>query len=155
MWVYWRQRAYIRHHRKGHLSPLGKFSAHFSRIYPLIVLDANILIHAVLGTRVREMIQAHAAPVKFFATDLSCTDARKSPAALLRKRGVDSVPAMLVLDAIKRIVHPMDMDGYGGAAVIGIAAYRDAELRRLAGVGVRDGAWLPGLNWGCRLLRCE
>ena len=30
-----------------------------------IVLDANILIRAVLGTRVRELIQAHAATVTF------------------------------------------------------------------------------------------
>ena len=34
-----------------------------------IVLDANILIRAVLGTRVRELIQTHAATVKFFARD--------------------------------------------------------------------------------------
>lgn len=30
-----------------------------------IVLDANILIRAVLGKRVRELIQAHATTVKF------------------------------------------------------------------------------------------
>ena len=34
-----------------------------------IVLDANILIRAVLGKRVRDLIQAHAATVKFFARD--------------------------------------------------------------------------------------
>ena len=32
-----------------------------------LVLDANILIRAVLGKRDRELTQAHAATVKFFA----------------------------------------------------------------------------------------
>ena len=41
-----------------------------------IVLDANILIRAVLGQRVRELILAHAATVKFFAPDVAYADAR-------------------------------------------------------------------------------
>lgn len=34
-----------------------------------IVLDANILIRAVLGRRVRELILEYSATVKFFAPD--------------------------------------------------------------------------------------
>ena len=79
-----------------------------------IVLDANILIRAVLGKTVRELIQAHAATVKLFAPDVAYTDARKYLPALLTKRGADPTPAMLVLDALERIVHPMDMEFYGG-----------------------------------------
>ena len=79
-----------------------------------IVLDANILIRAVLGKRVRELIQAHATTVKFFAPEVAYADARKYLPALLTKRGVDPIPAMLVLDALERIVHPVDMDVYGG-----------------------------------------
>ena len=79
-----------------------------------IVLDANIPIRAVLGTRVLELIQAHADTVKFFAPDVAYADARKYLPALLKKRGVDPIPAMLVLDALERIVHPMDMEVYGG-----------------------------------------
>ena len=79
-----------------------------------IVLDANILIRAVLGKRVRELIQAHAATVKFFAPDVAYADARKYLPALLTKRGVDPIPAMLVLDALERIDHPVDMEVYGG-----------------------------------------
>ena len=78
-----------------------------------IVLDANILIRAVLGKRVRELIHSHAANVKFFAPDVAYADARKYLPALLRKRGVDPIPAMLVLDALERIVHAMDMEVYG------------------------------------------
>ena len=60
------------------------------------------------------MIQAHAATVKFFAPDVAYADARKYLPALLTKRGVDPIPAMLVLDALERIVHPVDMEVYGG-----------------------------------------
>ena len=79
-----------------------------------IVLDANILIRAVLGTRVRELIQTHADTVKVFAPDVAYADARKYLPALLTKRGVDPIAAMLVLDALERIVHAMDMEVYGG-----------------------------------------
>jgi PIN domain len=51
-----------------------------------IVLDANILIRAVLGKRVRELILEHAATVNFFAPELAYADARKYLPALLEKR---------------------------------------------------------------------
>ena len=88
-----------------------------------IVLDANILIRAVLGQRVRTLIQAYAATVKFFAPDVAYADARKYLPALLEKRGVDPSAALLVLDALERIVHPMDMEVYAGM--------RQPALRRI------------------------
>jgi hypothetical protein len=42
-----------------------------------IVLDANILIRAVLGKRVRELIIAHVPAIKFFAPDVAYADAQK------------------------------------------------------------------------------
>ena len=79
-----------------------------------IVLDAIILIRVVLGTRVRELIQAHAATATFFAPDVAYADARKYLPALLEKRGVSVIPALQVLDALERIVRPMDLEVYGG-----------------------------------------
>lgn len=52
-----------------------------------IVLDANILIRAVLGRRVRELILENASTVKFFAPDVAYADARKYLPALLKKAG--------------------------------------------------------------------
>lgn len=53
-----------------------------------IVLDANILIRAVLGKRVRQLLLEHTASVKFFAPDdVAYADARKYLPALLEKRG--------------------------------------------------------------------
>jgi len=79
-----------------------------------IVLDANILIRAVLGKRVRELIVAHAARVEFFAPDVAYADARKYLPDLLEKRGVKSEPAMAVLDALQAIVRPLELGIYVG-----------------------------------------
>lgn len=54
----------------------------------MIVLDANILIRAVLGRRVRELIDTYAAQgVRFFAPEIAFADAEKYLPALLTKRG--------------------------------------------------------------------
>ena len=50
------------------------------------VLDANILIRAVLGKRVPELIVDNADSVQFFAPDVAYADARKYLPALLEKR---------------------------------------------------------------------
>lgn len=79
-----------------------------------IVLDANILIRAVLGKRVRELLFENAASVRFFAPDVAYADARKYLPALLEKRGVKSEAAMKVLDALESVVHPLEFEFYAG-----------------------------------------
>jgi predicted nucleic acid-binding protein len=94
-----------------------------------IVLDANILIRAVLGKRVRELIFDNTTGVKFFAPDVAYADARKYLPALLKKRGIDERPAMWVLDCLEAIVQPIDAELYEGMeqqALQRIAA-RDAD----------------------------
>mgnify|MGYP001214737188 CR=1 FL=1 len=94
-----------------------------------IILDANILIRAVLGQRVRELILASGSSVRFFAPDVAYADARKYLPALLTKRGVDPAAAMSVLDCLESIVHPLGLDMYAGMrrqALLRIAK-RDAD----------------------------
>ncbi len=94
-----------------------------------IVLDANILIRAVLGKRVRSLIYDNAAAVKFFAPDVAYADARKYLPGLLKKRGVDADAALLVLDCLERVVQPIDAELYTGLrqqALMRIAT-RDAD----------------------------
>jgi predicted nucleic acid-binding protein len=94
-----------------------------------IVLDANILIRAVLGKRVRELIVTNASEVKFFAPDVAYADARKYLPSLLEKRGVDDAAALHVLDFLEGIVQPIDAELYAGMqqqALQRIAA-RDAD----------------------------
>ena len=79
-----------------------------------IVLDTNILIRAVLGKRVRELIFDKVTTVKFSAPDVAYADARKYLPALLKKRGVDSSAAMLVLDRLEGVVQSIDAELYAG-----------------------------------------
>ncbi|MBO9514987.1 MAG: nucleotide-binding protein [Variovorax sp.] len=78
-----------------------------------LVIDANILIRAVLGRRVRELLFMHAAAVRFHAPDVAYADARRYLPDLLVKRGVDPTSAMAVLDQLEIIVRPMDAELYG------------------------------------------
>jgi predicted nucleic acid-binding protein len=73
-----------------------------------IVLDANILIRAVLGTRVRTLILENAQHTQFFAPDVAYEDARKYLPALLTKRGIPSEPAMAVLNELELLVRSVD-----------------------------------------------
>jgi predicted nucleic acid-binding protein len=43
----------------------------------MIVLDANILIRAVLGRRVRKLLETHYKKVRFFAPDSAISEARE------------------------------------------------------------------------------
>jgi predicted nucleic acid-binding protein len=94
-----------------------------------IVLDANILIRAVLGTRVRELILDNITTVKFFAPDVAYADSRKHLPPLLRKRGVDANAALVVLDRLETIVQSMDADLYEGMRrqALQRIALRDAD----------------------------
>lgn len=94
-----------------------------------VVLDANILIRAVLGKRVRELILLNAETVKFFAPEVAYADARKYLPALLKKRGVPISAALTVLDSLETIVQSIDAELYSGMqqqALQRIAA-RDAD----------------------------
>jgi predicted nucleic acid-binding protein len=89
-----------------------------------IVLDANILIRAVLGKRVRQLIVDNAQSVQFFSPDVSYADARKYLPALLEKRGIKSESAMAVLDSLQTIVWPLELDIY--------AVFKSQALQRIA-----------------------
>jgi len=94
-----------------------------------IVLDANILIRAVLGKRVRELLVGNAERVQFFSPDVAYADARKYLPALLEKRGVKSEPAIAVLNALQTIVWPLELDVYAGfkSQALQRIAMRDAD----------------------------
>jgi len=94
-----------------------------------IVLDANILIRAVLGKRVRELLVDNAEKVQFFSPDVAYADARKYLPALLEKRGVKSESAIAVLNALQTIVWPLELDVYAGfkSQALQRIAMRDAD----------------------------
>jgi predicted nucleic acid-binding protein len=92
-----------------------------------LVLDANILIRAVLGSRVRNLLMENAEAIKFFAPDSAYDEARKHLPALLKKRGLASKPAMAVLDLLVTLVEPMELELYENL--------KEAALKRIA---IRD-----------------
>ena len=89
-----------------------------------IVLDANILIRAVLGKRVRELIVDNADRVQFFVPDVAYADTRNYLPVLLEKRGAKSESAMAVLDALESMVCKLELGVYDG--------FKKQALQRIA-----------------------
>jgi len=104
-----------------------------------IVLDANILIRAVLGQRVRELITKHAVDVSFFAPDAAFNEARKYLPEWLVKRRVSGAAALVMLDVLEAIVRPLDVE-----------LYQSLQQAALARIGERDPDDWPAL--ACALM---
>lgn len=99
-----------------------------------IVLDANILIRAVLGERVRRLIVEHSDTVSFYAPDAAFAEAREHLPVILEKRGGDAEASLAVLDFLETLVLPLDTELYQGF-----------EAQALARIGERDPADWPAL----------
>jgi predicted nucleic acid-binding protein len=89
-----------------------------------IVLDANILIRAVLGRRVRELLQKYAHTINYFAPDVAYEDAQKYLPHLLEKRGIAPKAALDVLASLAPIVQALEFEFY--------AELQEKALNRIA-----------------------
>jgi hypothetical protein len=67
-----------------------------------IVLDANILLRAVFGIRVRSLLETYEDSVSFFAPDICFADTRKYIPSISEKRRIDPGPGIQVLDHLSR-----------------------------------------------------
>jgi predicted nucleic acid-binding protein len=77
----------------------------------MIIIDANIIIRAVLGRRVRQLIEVYAnRGVRFFAPDIVFEDAEKYLPELLKKRGQS--PADVSLQYLRNIIEPVSLELY-------------------------------------------
>jgi PIN domain len=63
-----------------------------------LVIDANILLRAVFGTRVRSLLEIYEDSVLFFTPEICFLDARKYIPSIAAKRQIDPAPGILVLD---------------------------------------------------------
>ena len=80
----------------------------------MIVLDANILIRAVLGKRVRKLLETYAERgIRFYAPEIAYADAEKYLPALLTKREKpnDDLPATLAY--LQSLIEPIGEEAYG------------------------------------------
>jgi predicted nucleic acid-binding protein len=73
-----------------------------------IVLDANILLRAAFGRRVREILKKNADQVRFYAPDVAFRDARKYVIEISASRQVDAGLGLSVLDQIATLIEPVD-----------------------------------------------
>jgi predicted nucleic acid-binding protein len=97
----------------------------------MLVLDANILIRAVLGKRVRQLLETYAARgARFHAPEAAFADAEKYLPALLSKRGkpVEDLPA--AIEYLRSLVEAMSSDTFAG--------YETAARQRLRGRDEED-----------------
>mgnify|MGYP001618389433 FL=1 len=83
------------------------------------MLDANILIRAVLGSRVRNLILDNLDRSGFFTPGSCIADARHYLPDILAKRGIDPAPALEVLDMLLRHIQCIEdewLDGHASLA---------------------------------------
>lgn len=73
-----------------------------------LALDANILIRAVLGRRVRALLEAYEDSVAFYAPDVCFDDARENVPKILSSRGGDPKTGIVLLDQLDLLVQPVD-----------------------------------------------
>jgi predicted nucleic acid-binding protein len=93
-----------------------------------IILDANILIRAVLGTRVLQLIESAADQVQFYAPDVAFADAMKYLPNLIARRDTQ-LAAEVALRRLMQIVQSVEIDMYSDykAAALERIAKRDAD----------------------------
>jgi predicted nucleic acid-binding protein len=78
----------------------------------VLVLDANILIRAVLGNRVLTLLRQHAGQVEFWAPDAAFAEAREHLPTILAARGIAAAPALEMLDLVSRVVQTVEAEAY-------------------------------------------
>ena len=90
----------------------------------MIVLDANILIRAVLRRRVRQLLEEYAGrEVRFYAPEVAYADTEKYPPPLLKKKGKSDADVSSSLRYLQNLVEPVDRESYG--------AFEDQARQRL------------------------
>ncbi len=80
----------------------------------MIVLDANILIRAILGRRVRRLLDTYSTKgIRFVTPDVAYADADRYLPLLLQQRGKPAADALKTLEYLKEIVESVDGELYG------------------------------------------
>jgi len=92
-----------------------------------LVLDANILLRAVFGVKVRSILERYADAAAFYSPGLCFEDARKYIPDIAKRRDVDSALAFASMDHIAQIVEVVDQ-----------SLYEDFEEPARARIKIRD-----------------
>ena len=79
-----------------------------------LVLDANILMRAVLGRRVRVLLETYEDAASFYTPDVCFADARHYLGNLLEKWGRDPATGLVALDQLSGTVQAENRDCESG-----------------------------------------
>ncbi len=77
-----------------------------------LVVDANILVRAVLGRRVREIIETYAEQASFFGPEVAYSETEEHLPALVIKRGGDPDKALKFLRSLCGLVDLIESEVY-------------------------------------------
>ncbi len=77
-----------------------------------VVLDANILVRAVFGVRVRSLLEQYEDSVGFYTPDVCLDDARRYLPLISAARGLDVAAGLFVLDQLILLVEVVDRSLY-------------------------------------------
>jgi predicted nucleic acid-binding protein len=77
-----------------------------------LVLDANILLRAVFGVRVRTLLETYEDSVSFYTPDICFGDALKYVPIITASRQLDPSPGLLVLNQLVRLIEIVDQSLY-------------------------------------------
>ena len=80
----------------------------------MIVLDANILIRAVLGKRVSQLLDQYSQlGIRFYAPETAYAEAEEYLPTLLRKKGKPDTDVAATFHYLRSKVEPVERDSYG------------------------------------------
>ena len=84
----------------------------------MLVLDANILIRAVLGSRVNGLLWKYAGQVEFLTPDTAFAEAWEHLPTILETRKIPAAPALATLELVGRLVQTVELETYGSLETI-------------------------------------
>lgn len=77
-----------------------------------LILDANILLRAVFGVRVRSLLEAYEDSAAFYTPEVCFSDARKYIPVIAASRQFDPAAGVRVLDKLAGLVQAVDLSLY-------------------------------------------
>jgi len=99
-----------------------------------IVIDANILVRAVLGVRVRDLIERYCDSTAFYVAELNVEEALRYLEQLARRKGIEQQTWRASFDAVMTAVQIVPTNE--------LTAVRDVAMMR---IGRRDPADWPAV----------
>ena len=95
----------------------------------MLVLDANILMRAVLGKGAKALLTKYADRVTLVAPDTAFQEARQRLPEVIAGRRMDSTPFMTYFESLSRIIQTVEPEAYAGFEDIARArlALRDED----------------------------